>query len=360
MKKHRLGFVGAGRVADVHYAAIQALRPRAELAAFCDIRAEAVKARSIEWNVPGYASIDKMLDCKELDGVIVLLPHDVHLAACSEAAVRGIPILLEKPIALTVAEADEIISVCEENNAMLLVGQTGLFHPDFEKTVEIIQSGLIGKPVFAQAKSTQWLHFKPWDFRRSKAKTGGGCWMDCAGHLVYRLREIFGEVVEIDGMVANLLRPEMEGEDHASAVLKFNCGALAQITVSYGLKLPGYEDDWPQGCEQSLLISGDRGAVDYNLCPTSRLRLFSEVEGGRAPVLNGWSEQGRTEPFATSFTYQLKHFLDCAETGRSPRSSGRDALATLKVLTSLYEKLGIGNVSESASVNGPQLASSLI
>jgi predicted dehydrogenase len=336
MKQHSLAFVGLGRVADVHYSALQAAGSRARLAAVCDVRAEAVEQRSQQWDVPGFASFEELLKTVEVDAVCIFLPHDAHVEFVTLATRFGKAIFLEKPISATLEEAEQINRVCREAGVRLMVAHNGLFHPAFERMVALVREGFIGRPLFAQAKSTQWLDFRPWDFRLSKEKTGGGCWMDGAGHLVYRLREIFGEVAEVSGMTGKLVREEMEGEDFAAAVLRYQSGALAQLMITYGMKLPGYEHDWPQGCEQSIVISGDRGALEYSICPRPGLRLFSEVEGGRSPALQGWIEQATPEPFEFSFVRQLAHFLDCLDSGAESRVTGEDAVKTLKVLLALY------------------------
>jgi predicted dehydrogenase len=140
-------------------------------------------------------------------------------------------------------------------------------------------------------------------------------------------------------MAANLARPEMEGEDFAAAVLRYHGGALAQLTISYGWKLPGYEHDWPRGCEQSLVIAGDRGTLEYNICPHPGIRLFSEVSAARSPVLQGWIAEETVAPFEESFVRQMAHFLDCVQTGQTPRVTGEDALEVLRVLWAFYEKV---------------------
>ncbi len=336
MKPYSLAFVGLGRVADVHYAALQAAQPRARLAAVCDVRSEAVELRRRQWDVPGFTSFEELLRTVDVDAVCLFLPHDAHVEFVTLAARFKKPIFLEKPIAASLEEARRINDVCREAGVLLMVAHNGLFHPAFERMVALVRAGLIGRPLFAQAKSTLWLDFRPWDFRLNKKKTGGGCWIDGAGHLVYRLREIFGEVAEVSGMTGNLVRKEMEGEDFAAAVLRYQSGALAQLFITYGLKLPGYEHDWPQGCEQSIMISGDRGAIEYSICPRPGLRLFSEVEGGRSPVLQGWIVQETPEPFEFSFVRQLAHFLDCLDSGKESRVTGEDAIETLKVLLALY------------------------
>jgi predicted dehydrogenase len=333
-----VAFVGAGRVADVHYYALSQLGARAELVGFCETRPAATAQREAAWRVPGFPSMEALLDGVECDAVCLLLPHDVHRQCVSLAAGAGKAILLEKPLASDPDDAQAIVAECRAAGVLLMVGHNGLFHPAFERAVELIRGGAIGRPLFGQAKSTQWLGFRPWDFRLSLAKTGGGCWIDCAGHLVYRLREIFGEAADVCGMAANLARPEMEGEDFAAAVLRYRSGALAQLTISYGLKLPGYEHDWPRGCEQSLVIAGDRGTLEYNICPHPGIRLFSEVEGARSPALQGWTSEETAAPFEDSFVRQMAHFLDCVHSGQTPRVSGEDALEVLRVLTAFYHK----------------------
>jgi len=334
-RKIRVALIGAGRIADIHRQALIRLDARAELAGFCDERAETVTQREAAWRVPGFTSIAKLLEQVPCDAAVVLLPHDAHRQAVAAMAQAGKAILLEKPLAANIEDARAIIACCRQAGVPLMVGHNGLFHPTFEKTLKLVRSGAIGRPLFGQAKSAQWLDFRPWDFRRSAARTGGGCWIDGAGHMVYRLREIFGAATEVRGLAANLARSEMEGEDFAAAVLRYREGALAQITVSYGLKLPGYEQGWPRGCDESLVVSGDRGTIEYTICPQPGIRMFSDAEGFRSPA-PGWAADGAAVPFEESFFRQMAHFLECLETGRPPRVSGEDALETLQILTAFY------------------------
>ncbi len=334
----RLGFAGLGRVADVHYDSVARESARARVTAVCDVRPDAVSARAAAWGAKGYASYPEMLEKESLDAVCLLVPHDLHEDYVGRAAEKGLPVFLEKPLATDLAAGRRMVEACRRRDVLLMVAHNGLFHPAFERMVELVRGGAIGRPLFAQAKSTQWLLFKEWDFRLSRARTGGGAWFDCAGHLVYRLREMLGEVDAVAGLSGNLVRGEMEGEDHAAAVLRYASGAMAQVFVSYGLRLPGYEHDWPNGCEQNILLSGDRGAIEYAICPEPRLRLFSEVEGFRSPALQGWIAEDIPMGFNHSFHRQMSHFLDCLEGGAACRVTGEDALATVKTLLAFYHQ----------------------
>ncbi|HEX8547369.1 MAG TPA: Gfo/Idh/MocA family oxidoreductase, partial [Cytophagaceae bacterium] len=102
MNKLKIGFIGAGRVADVHYNALQSCSDKAELAAFCELREDALASRALEWNVPGYSSMEAMFAEVALDAVVVLLPHDIHLEVIEKCLKRRLPVLLEKPLAANI------------------------------------------------------------------------------------------------------------------------------------------------------------------------------------------------------------------------------------------------------------------
>lgn len=335
----KIGFIGAGRVADVHYDALQRCSDLARLIAFCDIRKEAVAARQQEWDIPGFLNMEDMLDTMQPDAVVVLLPHDAHLEVIRKCMKSKLPVLLEKPIAANIEEADQIVKLVNEAGVPVLVGHNGLFHPAFDKVVRFVNEGWIGKPLMGSAKSYQWLEFKPWDFRKSRKKTGGGAWVDCAGHLIYRLNAILGNITvqEIVGFTAHQARNEMEGEDSAVAVIRYPSGVIAQVAVSYGCKLPEYEKDWPAGCEQMLMLSGDKGMMEYHICPFSHLRFYTELSGCPVAKPGVWNDIEIKEPFEVSFDNQMRHFLECVSGNAVPRVTAMDALNLLKTLLSLYE-----------------------
>jgi len=310
---------------------------RAQLVAVCDSRAEACAKREVEWGVPAFSSFERMLSDVDPDAVCLFLPHHLHLKYVTAAMNAGKPVFLEKPIAATREQARQIVDVVDKSGLPFLVTHTGLFHPAFEQILEFVRKGWLGRPLFARGTSAGWLTFRPWDFRLSREQTGGGCWVDAGGHLVYCLREIFGEIDSVTGYTAHLSRPEMEGEDHAAATLRYRSGALAQLFVSYGHKLPGYQNDWPQGYLNSLEISGDRGSIQYVISPEPRVSYFSEVAEAMPETWQGWLTHQPTESYGFSFRGALSHFLDCLDGTARSRVTAEDGLATLDVLLRLYE-----------------------
>lgn len=339
MKKRKLhiGFVGLGRVADVHYEALRACGGRAEVTAVCDTRAEAVEERAAAWNAAGFDSLEAMLAGSQIDAAVVMLPHHVHLPVMKTLLEHRIPVLLEKPIAVKTDEAEMISGFAEKADVPVLIGHNGLFHPAYRRFLDIVEQGWIGEPLSANANSLQWLDFKPWDFRLKKDQTGGGAWIDCAGHLLYRLEGALGPVESLSGHASGRARPEMEGEDTAMATVAYESGVVAQVMVSYGCKLPGYEHDWPHGTEQKMTLSGSRGILEYVICPDSRLRLFSEVPGVMPEIGGGWLDVAVPEPFEASFEHQMAHFLDCVEGHATPMVTPADAIRLLRDLLRFYD-----------------------
>jgi len=330
----RIAFIGAGRIADLHYNALKLENHRAEVIAVSDIRNDAVQSRAGEWNVKGYISYKEMIEKEKPDAVYILLPHNLHLEAVDFAMKRGISVFLEKPIAADLEQALQIEQVAKNSKATLFIAHNGLFHPAFDEVNALVKTGKIGKPVFVRGISAGWLLFKDWDFRLFKGQTGGGCWMDAGSHLVYCMMELIGKIKSVNALMANMVRNEMEGEDHCIVNIQFENGCLGQAFASYGHKLPGYELDWPNGYTNAIEVFGDKGAVKYQISPKPVIELYSEAS--KTEKEQGWKEIEIKEPFSSSFNYETKHFLDCLETGQRPRVTASDAVEILKILKSAY------------------------
>ena len=336
VKPIRIAFIGAGRVADVHLEAMRALGGRAVLTGFAEVRADGRDARSREWAVPAYATVEALLRECPCDGVLILLPHDAHRAAVGACLAAGKAVLLEKPIAGSIEDGAAIAELAGRAGARLLIGHNGLFHPGFERACQAVRAGWLGRMVSVRAESAGWLAFRPWDFRLRSAAVGGGTWIDTGSHLLYTLEALVGPLEAMQCMTGRLAREEMEGEDHALVQMRFAGGAIGQIFAGYGYKRPGYRSDWPQGYALAFELSGTMGALRYELCPQVRVELFSEHAGAPEGAAAGWVRIDSGEPFSASFERQLEHFLEVAEGRAAPRITAMDALRMLRLLRCAY------------------------
>jgi predicted dehydrogenase len=114
----KLGFVGLGRVADVHHEAVERESGRARVAAVCDVRAEAVEARASAWGARGHTDYREMLEREELDAVCLFVPHDLHEQYVARAAEKGYPVFLEKPLATDLDACRRMVESCRRHDVL--------------------------------------------------------------------------------------------------------------------------------------------------------------------------------------------------------------------------------------------------
>jgi predicted dehydrogenase len=311
--------------------------------AVVDVREEVARSTAADWGVgKTYPTLDQLLTNEPCDAVDICLPHDVHLESVEAACAAGKHVLLEKPIARTLEEADQIISAADERGLTLMVGHNHVFNPVVQKAKEIIDGGLIGRPHLAKVFSFGWLLFAENDFRQSKGRTGGGVFIDTGTHFVYVLRYLLGDVQSVLAIQSNSVRYEMEGEDNAIVSLRFSNGCVGEITASYAARIPGWEHGFPTGWEQELVILGEKGAIRLNLTE-DQLLLYSEED--RFPsAYRGWTTISVPNAYADSFNFEIEHFIDSLIHRTTPKVAAIEARKTLEIIDAAYRSVETGRM----------------
>jgi predicted dehydrogenase len=155
MDKLRVGFIGTGRISDLH--AIEYLQnERAELVAVSDLDAGIARSRAAAWGIPEdrvFTDYTDMLALKDLDLVEILLPHHLHYQATLDTAAAGKHISLQKPMALSVAQADEMIVAAKKAGVIFKVFENFIFYPPVVRAKALIDAGEIGEPLSIRIKS---------------------------------------------------------------------------------------------------------------------------------------------------------------------------------------------------------------
>ncbi len=332
----RVAIVGAGRIADLHLHGYSLLKDKVEVSALVDIRRAQAEKVATQWQIPKtFSTLDDLLLDETLDAVDVCLPHNAHLEAAQKVCAAGKHLFLEKPIARSLDEADRILHSAREANVLLMVAHNHIFNELVQKVQGLISAGFIGLPHLVKAHSLSCFVFRPNDFRKSKEQTGGGAFIDTGAHFVYILQFLFGNVVSITAKCAHSQLGEMEGEDNAIVLLEFESGCLAEITISYGAKFPGWELEFPNGWDQEITIMGDKGSIRIAL-EQDKFYIYSEAE----PVekgLRGWTEIRLPGSYARSYDREVSGFVDCVLNGTIPKVTGEDARKTLAVIAAAYD-----------------------
>lgn len=342
-KRIQLAILGAGRIAQVHLQGYKRIQNKVNVCAVVDVREDAAKNTAADWGIAkSFRTLEELVSNEACDAVDICLPHDAHVESVETACGAGKHVLLEKPIARTLEEADQIISAAEGQGLTLMVGHNHVFNPVVQKAKQVIDGGLIGRPHLAKVFSFGWLLFAENDFRKSKERTGGGVFIDTGIHFVYVLRYLLGDVQSVLAIQTNSVRHEMQGEDNAIVSLRFSSGCVGEITTSYAARIPQWEQGFPSGWEQGLVILGEKGAIRLNLTE-DELSLYSEVD--RFPSeFRGWTTISVPNAYADSFNLEVEHFIDSLIQGSTPKVPAIEGKKTLEIIDAAYRSAKTGRV----------------
>jgi predicted dehydrogenase len=306
----RWGLIGAGDIVRRRVApALNALE-NCDLVAVSRERAELAKSFAAEFGIrKWFGDWRHLVADDEIDAVYVATPVYLHAEQTIAAAEAGKNVLCEKPMALNTADCDRMIAACASNNVQLGVAYYRRFYPVLARVRQIIASGVIGKPVFAQINAFEFIPpasdaTQSWFF--DKRKSGGGPMIDFGCHRLEVLRDLFGEAVSVESLVANAAF-DREVEDTAAALLQYSSGTCASVVVSHA------------ACESrdSLDIFGTAGSVHIPVLNSGELRL-----------LHANGESVETHP-AVENTHQplIADFTESVLTGLKPAVDGETGRA---------------------------------
>ena len=338
MEKVRIAIVGAGRIADVHAEAYRRIGDRASLVAVVAPDSERLQAKARSWGVNKvYKSIEEAVEATAIDAVDLCLPHHLHLDAVLKACAAHKHILLEKPIARTLKEAERILQTVGEAGVTFMLAHNHVFNPIVQKAQEIVRKELIGRVHLAKAASLGWFYFSPGDFRKSQDHTGGGALIDTGVHFIYILQLLLGAVQSVTTVQGRLVREEMEGEDTAVVALRFESGAIGEVTISYASRVPEWDRGFPEGWDQTVSLLGETGAVRFSLTEDT-LWYYSEADmPSTLKPSSGWTSVKIGNAYATSFYTEVAHFVAHIQEGTRPTVGGEEGKKALEVVEAAYQ-----------------------
>ena len=227
----KVGLIGCGGIANAHTRGLNTLR-EIELTAFADIVEEKAKDFAKRYGGKAYTDWHEMLDKEKLDIVYICLPPFAHSDEVMIAAENGINIFIEKPIALNMRLADEMVRAVEKHDVKSQVGYCLRFGAGVEKAKNLIQSGEAGD--VGLAVGWYWCHFLGGAWWRDKSKSGGEI-VEQSTHLYDTFRYLCGEVEVVCGYMNKKFWvdvPDLTVEDVYSSTFKFKSGAVGAIVAT--------------------------------------------------------------------------------------------------------------------------------
>lgn len=328
-KTIRLAVVGVGLVGQRHMAAIEQV-DGVELAAIVE------PTQTTAGATPVFASLTDILQGQGGDGVILSTPTPLHLEGGLACIASGIPVLIEKPLATSAAEAAVLAEAANTAGVPVLVGHHRRHNPLIRQAASLIQDGAIGEVRAAQVtcwfyKPDDYFEVAPW----RKEKGAGPISVNLV-HDVDLMRHLCGEVVTVQAQMAPSRRG-FENEDLAAAVLRFESGAICTITVSDSIVSPWSWEltsreypIYPATDQSCYLIGGTEGSLSI---PDMRLWRHD----GEA---NWWNPMSATAmPRSTSdpLINQIKHFADVVRGTAVPLVDANEGLRTMQVVEAIQQ-----------------------
>ncbi len=346
MQPVRTALIGCGKVGQIHAAALRELSA-SEFVAVCDSDLGRATAFAERFGVQPFTDVDTMVREAGVEAVTVCTPHPLHVAAVVPAAAAGAHALVEKPLASSLADCDQMLAAARKANTLLGVISQRRFYEPVRRMKAAIDAGKIGKPILGVFMMFSWrdqayYQSDPW---RGKWRTeGGGVLVNQSPHMLDLLRWFMGDIEEISGYWSNLNHPYIEVEDTALAMIRFKNGGLGSIVASLSQQPGIYTKVHVHGSSgASVGVETDRGAT-----------FVAGVSEIAEPPLNDlWTIPGE-EPLLASFqaddrahfgqingtmhyhALQIADFLHAIRERRSPLVTGDDGRAVVEMFTAIY------------------------
>jgi myo-inositol 2-dehydrogenase/D-chiro-inositol 1-dehydrogenase len=333
-----VGIIGSRFVAELHAAAFKRVKG-AKLVACASPDRSHVEEFARRFEIPrSFTDYQEMLKLKEVELVSLALPNDLHAEACIACARAGKHVIIEKPLCLSLSEADRMIASGNEAGVHLFYAEEICFSPKYVRAKQLVDSGALGQVYLVKQAEK---HSGPhagwfWDVERS----GGGVAMDMGCHGIEFFRWMLGKPRARSvyaHLKTNVHRAKTLGDDEALIIVEFENGATGLAEESW-TKLGGMDD--------RAEIYGSRGMTCADLLKGNSLLTYSEVGYDyaveKAGSTVGWTFTMYEEMWNYGFPQEMQHFVDCLLHGAEPIETAQDGRAVLEILFAAYQSAGTG------------------
>lgn len=330
----RFALVGCGRIAKRHSELLGLNQiENAKLSAVCDIDEQKAKKIAQQFNVPYYTDMDEMMRQEDIDVVSVLTESGNHAKHVINLAKYGKHIVVEKPMALTIDDADDMIMACQKNSCQLFVVKQNRFNLPVVKLKEALDNGRLGT-LFMGTVRVRWCRTQEYYDQASWRGTwamDGGVLTNQASHHVDLLEYMMGKVDSVYAKGIKALA-DIEAEDTAAVILKFRNGGIGIIEATTAIR--------PKDLEGSLSILGEKGSVEIGGFAVNKMLHwdFQEKEDKDDEVMEKYSVN---PPNVYGFGHQAyyEHVVSCILNGKEPMVDGLEGRKSVELISAIYESM---------------------
>ena len=325
----KLLVIGCGSIGERHIRNLKSLLVRNIIA--CDVRKERLQLIERKHGVETYDNIEKALD-QQASAVLVCTPTSTHIPIALSAANRGQHLFIEKPLSDTLDGIDQLIRIVQEKKLVTLVGCNTRFYASMRLVKKLVDEGSVGRVLSARASCGFYLPY--WhprqDYRKSytaNKSLGGGIILDDIHEIDY-LRWLLGEVKEVFCISDKISNLEMDTEDFAAILLRFESGTVAEV------HLDCLQHTYRRSCE----LIGEKGLIIWDYIKES-VRLFTERDR-RWQLFPKELRTGKNDMFIA----EMKHFIDCIEGKDTSTNSLTEAERVLEIALAAKKSARTGQI----------------
>jgi predicted dehydrogenase len=351
MAEVRFGIVGPGKVGSLHASALARI-PGARVAAVAGRGTERAQALAAIHGARVDESLEQMIERGDVDAVAICTPHPLHRDGAIAAAEAGLHVLVEKPMALTAADCDAMIAAAAASRTVLSVVSQRRWYRPVRRVKDAIDDGRIGEPGLATVEVLGWRGPDYYDmdqWRGTLAGEGGGVIVNQAVHQLDLLRWFLGPLAEVDGWTLNLNHPEIDVEDTAVAIVRFESGAVATLTLSNSQKPGLYARVHVHGRNgASVGVETDAGSSFVaGVSAPSEPRNDLWTIAGEESAPDRWLAEDRAALAGVDIEshhheLQLRDVVAAIRDGRAPAVGGGDGRATVELMDAIYRAAATG------------------
>jgi myo-inositol 2-dehydrogenase/D-chiro-inositol 1-dehydrogenase len=336
----KVAIVGAGFIAQVHLESYHRFVPDAEITAVYSRTAGRAEQLARRYGVPSwFTDVDQLLARAECDIVDICVPNNLHADVVTRAAAAGKHVICEKPLAVTLEEADAMIAACQRAGVKLMYAEELCFAPKYERVRQLVRDGALGRVYqLRQCEKHSGPHA---DWFYDVTQSGGGVLMDMGCHAMAWFRWMLGGHPKVESVYATMstvLHGERgQAEDNVVAIVEFEGGVIGIA-----------EDSWAKlgGMDDRIEVYGTGGVSYADLFAGNAALTYSDAGYDyaleKAGSTRGWTFTVFEEAFNQGYPQELQHFVDCVRKDTQPLVTGEDGRAVLEIIYAAYESAGSG------------------
>lgn len=333
-KPFRIAFSGCGRISKNHFEAIAKI-DGLELAAVSDTDPERAARAGAEWRVPHFTSYETMLAETKADVAAIATPSGLHPAQGIAAARAGLHVITEKPMAISLTGADELVKACDTAGVRLFVVKQNRLNPPVQLLKRAVDRGRFGR-IYMASCTVHWA--RPQEYYDQASWRGtwefdGGAFMNQASHYVDLIQWLMGPVESVMAKTATLAR-RIETEDSGIAILKFRSGALGVIQVTMLA--------YPRNLEGSLTVLGETGSAKIGGTAVNKIEHWQFADYDDDDKLVEAVEATPPNVYGLGHEGYYRNVLSVLRGEAKPDTDGRAGRKSLELILGIYESAKTG------------------